>query len=146
MIQAKIDPSPNDGPTDPLTCPQMIALSPTMTSAPFCNSATCLKQGGPFARPWLFRSFDHAGQLPLDGTIFDLFPSDDPELNIEPVPNRLVGHRAGHHRRCWGQVRLEYSGQMTWVARCNLPTATWAVRLAWSFRLMPVAAFRRHNI
>ena len=44
--------------------------------------------------------------------------------------NGLMGHRTGHRRRCWGQVRFEYSGQMTSLTFCNMSTAAWEVRVA----------------
>jgi hypothetical protein len=70
------------------------------------------------------------GQVAAFETIFDL------------SPNGFVDHRLVY-RRYWGQVRLEYSGQMTSVTFCNLPAATWTVAWPWFFRLMPVTAFRR---
>src|ERR1700722_6183127 len=56
--------------------------------------------------------------------------------------NGLMGYRTGHRRRCWGQVRLEYSGQITSLTFCNMSTAAWEVRVALGRLVVSINALR----
>ena len=94
------------------------------------------------------RPIDPSGTGQMIKAQLAIDPLTCPQMAIDPLTcpqNGLMGHRTGHRRRCWGQVRFEYSGQMTSLTFCNMSTAAWEVRVALGrlvvsiFRSMPDA-------